>query len=194
MRAGANVMHFARLLRRAGLPVGPADAIAAQRALAAIDIGERAQARAALRATMVRRHEHDEIFDQAFACSGATRRLRCRRRRWRCSRAPRSRSRRPAPAPDASPRPWRRPAPARRRRRTSPPQIDAVMTTSEREQLQTMDFEQMSAAQVRAAKAEMRRLALPLDARRTRRFRPTTRGPAPTCAPRCAPACGTAGR
>ena len=26
----ANVMHFARLLRRAGLPVGPAEAIAAQ--------------------------------------------------------------------------------------------------------------------------------------------------------------------
>ena len=51
------------------------------------------------------------------------------------------------------------------------------MTVSEREQLQTMDFEQMSAAQIAAAKAEIRRLRLPLDLRRTRRLRPDPAGP-----------------
>ena len=33
----ANVMHFAHLLRRAGLPVGPAETIAAQQALTLVD-------------------------------------------------------------------------------------------------------------------------------------------------------------
>ena len=37
----ANVMHFARLLRRAGLPVGPAETLAAQQALTLIDLATR---------------------------------------------------------------------------------------------------------------------------------------------------------
>src|SRR6185312_17206470 len=63
----ANVMHFARLLRRAGLPVGPSESIAALRALSLVDLGDKAQARTALRAAMIHRHEHQEVFDQAFA-------------------------------------------------------------------------------------------------------------------------------
>ncbi|OYV61048.1 MAG: VWA domain-containing protein, partial [Acidocella sp. 21-58-7] len=62
-----NVMHFARLLRRTGLPVGPAETIAAVQALTFIDIGQRSAVQAALRAVMVHRHEHFEMFDQAFA-------------------------------------------------------------------------------------------------------------------------------
>ena len=63
----ANVMHFARLLRRAGLPVGPSEAIAAQNALTLIDLGSKAETKTALRATMVHRREHQDVFDQAFA-------------------------------------------------------------------------------------------------------------------------------
>ena len=44
----ANVMHFARLLRRAGLPVGPAETIAAQTALTQIDIGSKIETKTAL--------------------------------------------------------------------------------------------------------------------------------------------------
>src|ERR1700716_1966443 len=65
-KIGANVMHFARLLRRAGLPVGPGETIAAQRALSMIDIGNRTEARTALASVMVHRHEHQEVFDLAF--------------------------------------------------------------------------------------------------------------------------------
>ena len=69
------------------------------------------------------------------------------------------------------------------------------MTVSEREQLQTMDFEQMSAEQIANAKAEIRRLRLPLDLRRTRRLRPDSHGPRKsTWVPRCGAACGAAGR
>ena len=62
----ANVMHFARLLRRAGLPVGPAETLAAQQALTLVDLGSRTEARTALRTAMVHRHEHQDVFDQAF--------------------------------------------------------------------------------------------------------------------------------
>src|SRR6266851_492805 len=62
-----NVMHFARLLRRTGLPVGPVDMLAAQEALTRVEIGSRTQVRTALRTTMVHRHEHEDIFEQAFA-------------------------------------------------------------------------------------------------------------------------------
>ena len=65
-RLPANIMHFARLLRRAGLPVGPSDMLAAQHAVQLVDIGSRAQVRTALRTTMVHRHEHEDLFDQAF--------------------------------------------------------------------------------------------------------------------------------
>ena len=67
VRLGANVMHFARLLRRAGLPVGPAETIAAQDALTRIDLASKTQARTALRTAMIHRHEHQDVFDQAFA-------------------------------------------------------------------------------------------------------------------------------
>ena len=43
MLAG-NIMHFARLLRRAGLPVGPADTLAALEGVQRVDIGSRVQA------------------------------------------------------------------------------------------------------------------------------------------------------
>ena len=51
-----------------------------------------------------------------------------------------------------------------------------MMSASERDALQSMDFEQMSAAQVGAAKTAIRRLTLPLDRRPTRRFRPDPAG------------------
>ena len=62
----ANVMHFARLLRRAGLPVGPAETLAGQQALSLVDLGNRAEARTALCTAMIHRHEHQDVFDQAF--------------------------------------------------------------------------------------------------------------------------------
>ena len=117
---GTNVMHFARLLRRAGLPVGPAEVIAAGQALELIEIGDRPQVRSALRGLMVHRHEHIELFDHAFDLF------------WRDPSAgqyaaalallegspPPSRRRSPAPA--ASPKRWPRRAPSRPRRRTRP--------------------------------------------------------------------------
>jgi len=176
-KLGLNVMHFARLLRRAGLPVGPAEVIAAAQALELIDLGDKTQARAALRGLMVHRHEHMDLFDHAFDLF------------WRDPNAAQQAA--ALALMDGRPPKEQRPQPGSRRiaeAMTTPlarppkaedtgPELDAVMTVSEQEQLRSMDFEQMSAEQVGRAKAEIRRLSLPLDLRRTRRLRPDANGP-----------------
>ncbi len=173
----ANVLHFARLLRRAGLPVGPAETIAAQQALTQVDLGSKLQARTALRTAMVHRHEHQEVFDQAFALfwrdptaarQAAAMALLDAQKEKKQER-PGAGSRRVAEAM-APPRPPPTPP------EDSPVQ-DAVLTVSEQERLQRMDFEAMSAAEIELAKREIRRLTLPLDLRRTRRLRADPRGP-----------------
>jgi uncharacterized protein with von Willebrand factor type A (vWA) domain len=171
-----NVLEFGRLLRRAGLPVGPADMLAAQTALSHIAIGERTEMRTALRATLIHRHEQQEVFDQAFDLF------------WR------------DPAGDQfaalmalmnekAPKPEQRPSagsrrvaeafsPKKQQRETEDaPELDATLTVSASERLQTMDFEAMSAAEISQAKAEIRKLTLPLDLRPTRRLRPDPAGP-----------------
>ncbi len=173
----ANVMHFARMLRRAGLPVGPAETLAAQQALTLIDLGNKTEARTALRTAMIHRREHREVFDAACNLF------------WRdpaaaeqavamalmAAQKPETRGR-PTPASrragEAMARPRERPA----REREEQPQLDVAMTVSDRERLQQMDFEAMSAEEIAEAKREIRRLVMPLDLRPTRRFRPDPLG------------------
>jgi len=175
----ANVMHFARLLRRAGLPVGPAETIAAQRALAAIDLGSKTETRTALRAVMIHRREHQQVFDQAFALfwrdptaaeqAVAMALLEAQKEKRHDRPPPGSRRVAEAFAPKNQPPP---------KPQDDPPVQDAVMTVSDQERLQRMDFEAMGAEEIAAAKREIRKLSLPLDLRRTRRRRTDPSGPA----------------
>jgi hypothetical protein len=171
-------MHFARLLRRAGLPIGPGETLAGQQALSQIDLGSRAETRTALRAVMVHRREHQEVFDQAFALF------------WRDPTAAEQaaamalleaqKEKKQDRAPPASRRVAEAFAPPRsepRKQEDEPPVSDAVLTVSDQERLQQMDFEAMGAAEIAEAKREIRRLVLPLDLRRTRRLRPDPLGP-----------------
>ncbi len=175
----ANVMHFARLLRRAGLPVGPAETIAAQQALTHIDLASKTEAKTALRTAMIHRHEHREVFDQAFALfwrdptaaeQAAAMALLEAQKEKKLERPPPA-SRRVAEA--FAPKNQAKPPP-----QEEPPVQDAVLTVSDQERLQQMDFEAMGADEIAAAKREIRRLVLPLDLRRTRRLRPDAHGPA----------------
>jgi hypothetical protein len=173
----ANLVTFARLLRRAGLPVGPAETLAGATALQAIDLGDRAQAHAALRATMVHRHEHFLLFDHAFALfwrdpdAGRHAAAMALLEGFKEPPKPPPASRRLAEAMQGDrPKPEKPPEPRQR------DELDVTFTVSDRERLQAMDFEAMSAAEIAEAKAEMRKLVLPLDERRTRRFRAAHRG------------------
>jgi|BEDMetMinimDraft_2_1075160.scaffolds.fasta_scaffold02308_2 uncharacterized protein with von Willebrand factor type A (vWA) domain len=172
-----NVIEFGRLLRRAGLPVGPAEMLAAAEALTRIDIGNKEEVRAALAATLIHRREHRDLFDYAFGLF------------WRDAAGTRFaqamamlEARKPLEPP--------RPDPLSRRLteafappRASPPpapepeqRIDAVLTASTDERLRQMDFEAMSADEIAAAKRAISRLVLPLDALPTRRRRLDPRG------------------
>lgn len=173
----SNVLAFVRLLRRAGLAVGPGDALLAVEALTLAGLDSREGFRAALSATLLRRHEQAEIFHAAFDLF------------WRDperARAGAAMALMEAQKPDERSKPGgRRLAEAMAGDRPKPPppeeearrELDASMTVSERERLQQMDFEAMSATEISQAKQEIRKLVLPLDARPTRRFRPDPFGP-----------------
>ena len=177
-KLASNIMHFARLLRRAGLPVGPAETLAAQDALTRIDLGSKTQARTALRTAMIHRREHREVFDHAFALF------------WRDPTAAENAAAMALLESQKQPKPEKPPPTARRvaeafapksdkprQKQEEPPATDMAMTVSAQERLQQMDFEAMSAAEIAEAKRAIRRLVLPLDLRRTRRVRPDPIGP-----------------
>ena len=65
-RLAENVMHFARVLRVAGLPIGPAKVIAAIDAVEVVGVENRDDFRAALESVLIERHEQQALFGQAF--------------------------------------------------------------------------------------------------------------------------------
>jgi hypothetical protein len=173
----ANVMHFARLLRRAGLPVGPAETIAAQNALTQIDLASKTEARTALRTTMIHRHEHEDVFDQAFALFWRDPSAAEQAAAMALLDAQKQKPERPPPAARRVAEAFTNPNAPKPKPEEEPPVQDAVLTVSDQERLQTMDFEAMSAAEIDDAKKEIRRLTLPLDLRKTRSMRADPTGP-----------------
>ncbi|HMG55920.1 MAG TPA: VWA domain-containing protein, partial [Kofleriaceae bacterium] len=175
-RLAANVVHFARLLRRAGLRIGPGDTLDAQRAVAAVDIVQRDQFYWALHAVLVRRRADHALFDEAFrlfwrdpmgvhsALSLLLPQVRTPVERSVSRRL--SEAWRPPPrAPAAAP-----PAPEQ------PPQVDTFLAYSADEVLRTRDFDQMSADELARARAVVRRFELDVRPLVTRRTRPARRG------------------
>jgi uncharacterized protein with von Willebrand factor type A (vWA) domain len=171
-----NVVHFTRLLRQAGLRLGPASALDALAAAGAVDLLHRGELYWALHAVLVKRPEDRGLFDQAF------------RLFWRDPlgadpvlaqllphvRVPRARtlSRRLAEA-------WRPPPPTTPAGRTAPgerAEIDAVLTFSADEALRSRDFEQMSAAELARARRIVAGMTVALRPVRTRRFAPDPHG------------------
>ena len=61
-----NVIHFTRLLRGAGLRLGPASGLDALAAASAVDVLRRDELYWALHAVLVQRPEDRAVFDQAF--------------------------------------------------------------------------------------------------------------------------------
>ena len=62
----ANIVHFARALREAGIPVGPGAVLDALTAVEAAGFGDREDFYATLHAVFVKKHEHSVLFNQAF--------------------------------------------------------------------------------------------------------------------------------
>jgi uncharacterized protein with von Willebrand factor type A (vWA) domain len=170
----ANVMHFARVLRRAGVPVGTGQIADALRALEHVNITNREEFYWALCAVLIRDHTHHELFEQAF------------RLFWR---DPQGIEVALAALLPSLPRPERKPPAARRvhealhppKRQRRPVEtrveLDATFSYSADEHLRSKDFAEMSADELRQARAVIARMRLPVRDVRTRRFRPDPRGP-----------------
>ena len=65
-RLSENIMHFGRVLRRAGLPIGPGQVIDAIRAVTQVGLGNRVDFYWTLHSVFVNRRDQRDVFDQAF--------------------------------------------------------------------------------------------------------------------------------
>ena len=61
-----NIMYFARLLRAAGLPVGPGKVLDAVMAVKTVGIGPQDDLYWSLFSVFVNRYDQRDLFDQAF--------------------------------------------------------------------------------------------------------------------------------
>ena len=180
-RLPENIMHFGRVLRTAGLPVGPDQVLKAIEAVSAVDMADRAQFYWALHAALVNRRGQQELFDQAFHVFWRNPRL---LERMMSLVIPTSSV---DTGPEESEPLARRLAEAltpgqtglREREGDEEVEIRAELTWSDREVLRTMDFETMSLAEQEAAKRAMAKMRLPLRPVPARRFRLHPRGRRP---------------
>lgn len=172
-----NVMHFGRVLRAAGLPVGPDRVLDALRALEVTGIARREDFYWTLASVFLGRRDQIDLYDQAFRAFWRDPGLYARVRRL-----PDVRGRIPLRSrePELSARVAQALLP---RLRTAPegPAIervtfDASLTFSARESLQSMDFESMTNEELAAARAAVARLRLRLPELATRRHVPDARG------------------
>lgn len=183
-KLAGNITHFARALRRAGLPIGPGRVIDAIRAVQAAGFSDKRDFYWTLHACFVNRPEHRRVFAQLF------------RLYWRDPRylehmmaamLPAIRGvQEDRPAQPAE----KRAAEALLDGAEAPPgedaeeprdeetliEVDASLTMSASERLKTLDFEQMSLAEMAEAKRMLARLKLPVKPIPSRRGMVSHRG------------------
>ena len=169
-----NIVHFARVLRRAGLPVGPDRVLAAIEAVELVGLTRRDDVHAALSAVMLARHEQQVLFDAAFAVFWRDPKLLEQllylllpKVTGRGDKHRPPRSNRLAEALAAQ----REAAQAREEQKAAPDEItfETTFTFSERERLQRADFETMTTAEFEAAKRLAEQAPLPVQPVRQRR-------------------------
>ncbi|MDO1585625.1 vWA domain-containing protein [Rhizobium oryzicola] len=178
-RLAENILYFSRVLRRAGLKVGPQESLDAVAAVEAVRIGGREEFKATLEAIFVKRREDLAVFDEAFRLFWRKRDLIEKMIAMMSPKAASSQAKeKPKPAAarvkDALVAEQSRP-----QAKEAPPEIetDARFTASGSEVLRHTDFAQMSAAELALARRELSRMAMPFDKVATRRFQPSNRPP-----------------
>ena len=178
-RLAENVMHFGRVLRAAGLPVGTDRILLALRGLELAGLESRRDFRAVLAACLVDRAEHLDLFDQAFEIFWRDPDILGRMMAMMLpkiegpqahARQPRE-NRRLADALFPESPGYAPPDDAQRRL-----EIEATLSFSGREILRKADFETMSAQEWLAAKKLIAQWRHELPALLTRRFEPSPGG------------------
>lgn len=172
-----NITYFARALRKAGLPIGPGRVVDAVRAVQAAGFSRRVDFYWTLHACFVSRPEQRETFAQVF------------RLYWRDPRYLEHMMSMLIPAVRGVSEERRAQAAEKRAAEAlldgvdhPPPDladrdsdeiqidVDASNTASAQERLKTLDFEQMSTAEMTDARRILSRMALPVSPLKTRRM------------------------
>ena len=176
-----NIAHFARALRKAGLPIGPGRVLDAIRSVEVAGFDRREDFYHTLQAVLVSRPEERQVFGQVF-------RLFWRDPRYldhmmslmlpqvhgvQEDRKAQAAEKRAAQALLDGQLP---PPPERTGQASEEIEIDATATMSAEERLKSLDFEQMSADEIAEAKRMIARLSLPVRPLATRRGRADAAG------------------
>ena len=165
-----NIIHFARALRKAGLPIGPGRVIDSIRAVEAAGFTEKRDFYWTLHACFVNRPEHRVVYRQIFrlywrdprylehmmsymlpAMRGVQEERNAQAAEKRAAEALLDGVNRDMPEPEGG-----------TREEETTIEIDASLTMSAEEKLRTLDFEQMSTDEVAQAKRMLARLNLPV--------------------------------
>ena len=196
-RLAENITHFARALRKAGMPVGPERVLNAIRAVEAAGFTEREDFYFTLQACFVSKPEQLELFHQTFGLywrdpqflERMMRMLSPLLRQDTPREKPKAAEKRAAEALlEDPPPPEEAEAPEEEEL-----VVDAALTMSDDERLRTMDFEQMTLAELADAKRAIQRIDLPVKPILSRRTLCSTQGArSPTGERRCAGRCGPA--
>ena len=174
-----NIMHFARVLRKAGLPVGPGQVLDAIRAVMAVGLSNRNDFYWTLHAVFVKHRTQLDVFDQAFHIFWKNPEILERMMQLilpdisdpnAASPDTEEISRRVAEALSSGigdqPEP----------QEEEEIEFDATLTWSANEVLGEKDFEKMSADEIHDAIAAVHRMKLPLNEVPTRRFKQSNAG------------------
>jgi uncharacterized protein with von Willebrand factor type A (vWA) domain len=174
-----NVMHFARLLRSAGMRIGPDRVLDCVRALEISGAHQFPPRRDdwywTMSAALLSKQEQRAIFDQAFAIFWRDPRL---AEKMMHLLLPQAYGRAAQPEQQQSQRltDALRQSQQERGQKEERVDIEARLTFSSHEVLQRMDFDTMSAAELAQAKKMISELRLPLPVVRTRRLAPAPAG------------------
>lgn len=168
-RLAGNITHFARALRRAGLSIGPGRVIDAVRAVQIAGFTNKQDFYWTLHACFVNRPEHRVVYAQVFrlywrdpqylehmmaamlpAIRGVQEERSAQAAEKRAAEALLDGAEATVDQPE-------------KEREDSEIEIDASFTISAEERLRSLDFEQMSTAEMAQAKRMLARIKLPVD-------------------------------
>lgn len=175
-----NILHFTRVLRAAGLPLGTSSTLDALACVEVAGIETRQDLKAALRCVLVSRAEHLALFDAAFDLFWRDPDITAKMMAALLPEVSGRGNATPPPPPptrllDAMHGSQAQHAP----QPTQDPdelEFDATLTFSANEKFQRLDFEGMTSDEWAQAKAAIAHFALPVKPLRRRRTRSVNRG------------------
>jgi len=174
MQLSQNVVHFARALRKAGVPVGPDRVMDGLRALELSGIERREDFYWTLAAVFLSRREQFELFDQAFWLFWRERHLLDHALQDLPVAAPSNPSASQISNRIAEALGLTKKLPMRLNSEEEEP--DVLLSPSDLERLQRRDFETMTSEELEQAKRLIAGLRLPIPEIRTRRLHPDACG------------------